>query len=86
MDSLYLININMRCIEIATFLPLLLLLLKCIEDDFDYTIKKYRTAVSKKMPRPEIIWINSHQLKDWWLSLNYIIKVYFRINVNGINS
>ena len=50
------ININMRCIEIATFLPLLLLLLKCIEDDFDYTIKKYRTAVSKKMPRPEIIW------------------------------
>ena len=56
MDSLYLININMRCIEIATFLPLLLLLLKCIEDDFDYTIKKYGTAVSKKMPRPEIIW------------------------------
>jgi len=46
----------MRCIEIATFLPLLLLLLKCIEDDFDYTIKKYGTAVSKKMPRPEIIW------------------------------
>ena len=54
--ELLVININMRCIEIATFLPLLLLLLKCIEDDFDYTIKKYRTAVSKKMPRPEIIW------------------------------
>ena len=50
-----LININMRCIEIDDFLPLLLLLLKCIEDDFDYTIKKYGTVVPKKMPRPEII-------------------------------
>lgn len=32
------------------------LLLKCIEDDFDYTIEKYGTIVPKKMPRPEIIW------------------------------
>ena len=32
------------------------LLLKCIEDDFDYTIEKYGTVVPKKMPRPEIIW------------------------------
>lgn len=76
----------MRCIEIAAFLSLLLLLLKCIEDDFDYTIKKYGTAVSKKMPRPEIIWDKQPPIEDWWLSLNYIIKVYFRINVNGINS
>lgn len=29
------------------------LLLKCIEDDFDYTIEKYGTVVPKKMPRPE---------------------------------
>ena len=49
------ININMRCIEMAAFLPLLLLLLKYIEDDFDYTIEKYGAVVSKKMPRPEII-------------------------------
>lgn len=32
------------------------LLLKCIEDDFDYTIEKYGTVVPKKMPRPERIW------------------------------
>ena len=32
------------------------LLLKCIEDDFDYTIEKYGTVVPKKMPRPETIW------------------------------
>lgn len=32
------------------------LLLKCIEDNFDYTIEKYGTVVPKKMPRPEIIW------------------------------
>lgn len=32
------------------------LLLKCIEDDFDYTIEKYGTVVPKKIPRPEIIW------------------------------
>lgn len=32
------------------------ILLKCIEDNFDYTIKKYGTTVPKKMPRPEIIW------------------------------
>ena len=32
------------------------LLLKCIEDDFDYTIEKYGTVVPKKMPIPEIIW------------------------------
>lgn len=32
------------------------LLLKCIEDDFDYTIEKYGTVVPKKMPKPEIIY------------------------------
>lgn len=32
------------------------LLLKCIEDNFDYTIEKYGTVVPKKMPRPKIIW------------------------------
>ena len=32
------------------------LLLKCIKDDFDYTIEMYGTVVPKKMPRPEIIW------------------------------
>lgn len=31
------------------------LLLKCVENDFDYTIEKYGTVVPKKMPRPEII-------------------------------
>lgn len=31
------------------------LLLKCIEDNFDYTIEKYGTVVPKKMPRPKII-------------------------------
>lgn len=31
------------------------LLLKCIEDDFDYTIEEYGTVVPKKMPRPKII-------------------------------
>lgn len=32
------------------------LLLKCIEDKFDYTIEKYGTVVPKKMPKPEIIY------------------------------
>ena len=32
------------------------LLLKCVADDFDYTIEKYGTVVPKKMPRPEIIY------------------------------
>ena len=31
------------------------LLLKCIEDNFDYTIEKYGTVVPPKMPRPKII-------------------------------
>lgn len=31
------------------------LLLKCIEDNFDYTIEKYGTVVPKKMSRPKII-------------------------------
>lgn len=31
------------------------LLLKCIEDNFDYTIEKYDTVVPKKMSRPKII-------------------------------
>lgn len=31
------------------------LLLKCIKDDFDYTIEMYGTVVPKKMPRPRII-------------------------------
>lgn len=32
------------------------LLLKCIKDNFDYTIELYGTVVPKKMPRPRIIW------------------------------
>ena len=32
------------------------LLLKCVADDFDYTIEKYGTVVPKKMPRLEIIY------------------------------
>ncbi len=32
------------------------LLLKCVTDDFDYTIEKYGTVVPKKMPLPEIIY------------------------------
>ena len=31
-------------------------LLKCVEDDFDYTIKKYGTNIPEEMPKPEIIW------------------------------
>jgi hypothetical protein len=31
-------------------------LLKCVEDDFDYTIKKYGTKIPEEMPEPEIIW------------------------------
>ncbi len=31
------------------------LLLKCIEDDFDYTIEKYGTVVPEDMPLPGII-------------------------------
>ena len=31
-------------------------LLKCVEDDFDYTIKKYGTKIPEEMPKPEIIW------------------------------
>ena len=31
------------------------LLLKCIEDNSDYTIEKYGTVVPPKMPRPKII-------------------------------
>lgn len=31
-------------------------LLKCVEDDFDYTVEKYGTKVKKEMPRPEIIY------------------------------
>ena len=31
------------------------LLLKCIEDNFDYTIEKYGAVVPKKMSRPKII-------------------------------
>lgn len=53
----------MRYIEISAFLPLLLLLLKYIEDDFDYTIEKYGTVVPKKMPRPEIIWDKQPQVE-----------------------
>ena len=31
-------------------------LLKCVEDNFDYTIKKYGTKIPEEMPEPEIIW------------------------------
>ena len=31
-------------------------LLKCVEDNFDYTIKKYGTVPKTEQPKPEIIW------------------------------
>jgi hypothetical protein len=31
-------------------------LLKCVADDFDYTIKKYGTVPKTEQPEPEIIW------------------------------
>lgn len=32
------------------------LLLKCVEDNFDYTIEKYGTNPKKDEPLPDIIW------------------------------
>ena len=32
------------------------LLLKCVEDNFDYTIEKYGTKPKKDEPLPDIIW------------------------------
>lgn len=31
-------------------------LLKCVEDNFDYTIKKYGTVPKTEQPKHEIIW------------------------------
>ena len=32
------------------------LLLKCVEDNFDYTIDKYGTVVPEEVPRPTVIY------------------------------